>query len=1407
MPAPNSPRLHPDQVREHLAALRLTPANHRALATLLALNWAAEPPQVQVERVHAVLYAGKSLDTANRFLSRLKETINAAARDRCIPLKVQVGGPKQGGAAGRYLWFEEPVRGTVPARMPESADIPAARLISNQQGRPAGTDAPPPLASARPRIPPVHPLRDIEAIDRRAFIRDQFAARTHLHKGLDLLDRDTPAADPEPVVTLDYLLDWVDDPAAPPLFALLGEYGMGKTVTCQTLKRRLDERRDADGSRPLALYFDLRLVTGLGQCVPTLKRLCEECMERGWQGSAATGAYGIEDVIRWAADGAVVIFDGLDEVLVKLTGADGQAFTRTLLGLAALVRERNGDRGPRPQLLISCRTHYFRTLRDQQNHFTGQERAGPDAHAFRALVLLPLTEDQVRGYLAAALPDQDPDRILATVAAVHNLTELTQRPYTLKLVADQLPAIEARRLAGRPVYGTTLYGGMVLNWLERDSGKHHIHPDHKLRLAAHLAAHLWREGSGVLPAARLEPWFHAWLEGEPDLRPRYARLHPDQLEEDLRTATFLVREDGVEGSAFRFAHTSLLEYFLADYLLAAIRDDVPERWALPTPSPETLDFLGERLAEAAESGSLPALLATMQRWRAPYRPLASELLLAYALRALNRGWPLPNLRGLVLTGADLSDRELRTPHEGSALDLSDADLSGAVLRRVVFEGVRLTGARFCDAILTQASLLGCEAGGTDWSGARCDGAVWRETGLAGSIWTGAFGCRPHFIRCDGAPPAVPGLSAQVVPSAGMGTAASAVPHSGLAADSAQRPPLRLLNGHARAVTASTFGQDGTRLLSAGWDGTLRLWDAVTGAELLSCRGHKGEAYACAFAPRGAHLLSAGQDGTLRLWDAATGVQLMTCTGHQGSVRACAFAPDGVRLLSAGADGTLRLWDAASGATLLSCTGHEGSVDACTFAPDGTRLLSAGEDGTLRLWDAATGAALLTCTGHEGRVTACAFAPDGARLLSAGADGMLRLWDAATGAVLLSCMGHEGGGRACAFAPDGARLLSAGVDGTLRLWDAATGAALLTCTGHEGRVTACAFAPDGVRLLSAGVDGTLRLWDAASGATLLSCTGREGWVTACAFAPDGARLFSAGADGTLRLWNAATGAASLSCSGHQGWVFACAFAPDGARLLSAGWNGTLRLWDAATGAALLTCTGHQGRVTACAFAPDGARLLSAGRDDCTLRLWDAASGAALLTCTGHEGEVYACAFAPDGARLLSAGQDGALRLWDSATGAEILSCTGHEGWINACAFAPDGARLLSAGWDGTLRLWDAATGAALLTCIGHEGVVRACAFSPDGARLLSAGTDGTLRLWDAATGAQIRIHAMQSAPWPGHAVWEPPTNRLVEWSGDAWRWLHWVATDADGWPDPLPLETFGDRPRPGAMPPRTPADMG
>ena len=110
-----------------------------------------------------------------------------------------------------------------------------------------------------------------------------------------------------------------------------------------------------------------------------------------------------------------------------------------------------------------------------------------------------------------------------------------------------------------------------------------------------------------------------------------------------------------------------------------------------------------------------------------------------------------------------------------------------------------------------------------------------------------------------------------------------------------------LTGHTGIVTSVAFGTgpDGRLLLASGSeDGTVRLWDQVTGA------------------PVGGPLTAAPVLGEL--------------TGHTGIVTSVAFGtgPDGRLLLASGSrDATVRFWDPVTGGPVGEpLTGHTGDGD-------------------------------------------------------------------------------------------------------------------------------------------------------------------------------------------------------------------------------------------------------------------------------------------------------------------------------------------------------------------------------------------------------------------------------------------------------------------------------------------------
>ncbi|KAF7514050.1 hypothetical protein GJ744_004375 [Endocarpon pusillum] len=192
--------------------------------------------------------------------------------------------------------------------------------------------------------------------------------------------------------------------------------------------------------------------------------------------------------------------------------------------------------------------------------------------------------------------------------------------------------------------------------------------------------------------------------------------------------------------------------------------------------------------------------------------------------------------------------------------------------------------------------------------------------------------------------------------------------------------LQKLEGHTSWVKAVAFSPDGSLLVSASDDRTVRLWQVSTGQEVQKFEGDTYLVNAVAFSPDGSLLALALYDRTVRLWQVSTGQEVQKLKGHTSLINAVAFSPDGLLLASASYDETVRLWQVSIGQEVQKLEGHTSSVSAVAFSSDGSLLASASWDEIVRLWQVSTcqTAQILKATGV---VRELAFSSDNTKLIT------------------------------------------------------------------------------------------------------------------------------------------------------------------------------------------------------------------------------------------------------------------------------------------------------------------------------------------------------------------------------------------------------------------------------------------
>lgn len=249
-------------------------------------------------------------------------------------------------------------------------------------------------------------------------------------------------------------------------------------------------------------------------------------------------------------------------------------------------------------------------------------------------------------------------------------------------------------------------------------------------------------------------------------------------------------------------------------------------------------------------------------------------------------------------------------------------------------------------------------------------------------------------------------------------------------------------------------------------GTLRLLEST------SPQKHSGEVYSCTFTPDGAFVLSGGWDGALRLWDAASGESRLALPASPKPLSSCACSPDGQQWLSGSMEGLLSIWDGVSQAVLMSFVAHTRPISSINFAPDGQSFATTSWDRQVSVRKIGKEREARVLGTHDDIVSGCQYTVDGKQLISWSYDTKLKLWDLSLGRDVATFEAHTDRVTCATLSPDGRFLLSGGRDATLRLWDLEQMTELATVNlGSE--VRACFLLLDGESVVVA--DGAGRLF--------------------------------------------------------------------------------------------------------------------------------------------------------------------------------------------------------------------------------------------------------------------------------------------------------------------------------------------
>lgn len=306
------------------------------------------------------------------------------------------------------------------------------------------------------------------------------------------------------------------------------------------------------------------------------------------------------------------------------------------------------------------------------------------------------------------------------------------------------------------------------------------------------------------------------------------------------------------------------------------------------------------------------------------------------------------------------------------------------------------------------------------------------------------------------------------------------------------------------------------------------------------------------------LASAGYDHTIRFWDALTGVCSRTIQHTDSQVNRLDITSDKKYLAAAG-NLYVRLYDirqtgSAGGSAVgntstsnqannsnpvLTFEGHTGNVTSLAFQIENKWMVSSLEDGMVKVWDVRSPSVQRNYK-HHSPVNEVVIHPNQGELISCDQDGNIRVWDLGEN----QCTHHlipedDVPINSLSVGSDGSMLVAGNNKGNCYVWKLLSQRDVTSLTpvtkfrSHLKYITRVVLSTDMKHLATCSADHTARIWSTEQNFNLeTTLQGHQRWVWDCAFSADSAYLVTACSDHYVRLWDLSNSETVRQYNGHH-----------------------------------------------------------------------------------------------------------------------------------------------------------------------------------------------------------------------------------------------------------------------------------